>query len=242
MSSQIDFEYNYCSDQIAVRKHLGFLYDETFTRGYQRACQAGGGDWGIHWRFHTCLWAARNGLLLDGDFVECGVGRGFNSSGIMAALDWDDTGRQFYLFDTFTGIVEELCTDEEKAHLLDQWGGVEAHNRGMAQNYAESYESVERNFAEWSNVTLVEGAIPATLKDVAIDKVAYLHIDMNCVVPEIEAIEFFWPKLTTGASVVLDDYAYAGYHLQYNAWNEWAKRNNRAILTLPTGQGLIVKS
>lgn len=88
----------------------------------------------------------------------------------------------------------------------------------------------------------MRGAIPATLRDVSIDKVAYLHIDMNCVMPEMEAIEFFWPRLSTGACVVLDDYAYFGYHLQLAAWNDWGARNGSPILTLPTGQGLIVKT
>ena len=238
----VDFNANYTSDQMAVLKNLSFLDDAIFQRGYQRACEAGGGDWGIHWRFHTCLWAARNALRLDGDFVECGVGKGFNSSGIMAALNWSAVGRNFFLFDTFTGVVEELCTEDEKVQMLNEWGGVEAHNRGLSLYYAESFESVKRNFAEWTNVNLVQGAIPQTLNSVAIERVAYLHIDMNCVVPEIEAIEFFWPRLSTGACVVLDDYAYFGYHLQNAAWNDWARKNDLAILTLPTGQGLFIKT
>ena len=238
----VKLQINYCSDQMAVLKNISFLEDQSFKRGYSRGCKAGGGDWGIHWRFHTCLWAAKNGLLLEGDFVECGVGKGFNSSGIMEALEWNKTGRQFYLFDTFTGVVEDLCTDAEKDKMMKECGGVDAHNKGLARFYAESYESVKKNFDEWQNVIFVKGAIPKTLHDVIIEKIAYLHIDMNCVVPEIEAIEFFWPKLSVGACVVLDDYAYFGYHLQYQAWNELGNRNNIPILTLPTGQGLIIKT
>ena len=238
----MNFQPNYCSDQMAVLKNVRYMDDPEFQRGYNRGCKAGGGDWGIHWRFHTCLWAAKNALRLEGDFVECGVGKGFNSSGIMGALDWNSVGRPFYLFDTFTGVVEELCTDAEKDQMLREWGGVEAHNTGLSNYYAESFDSVKRNFAEWQNVHFVQGAIPETLTEVKIDKVAYLHIDMNCVVPEMDAIEFFWPKLTTGATVVLDDYAFWGYDLQYNAWNEWGRENNIPILTLPTGQGLFVKN
>lgn len=238
----INFQPNYYSDQMAVLKNTSFLADDDFRRGYERACKSGGGDWGIHWRFHTCLWAAKNALTIEGDFVECGVGKGFNSSGVMAALNWNRLDRRFYLFDTFEGVVEELCTDAEKLQMEREWGGVEAHNRGLSLYYAESFESVKRNFSEWQNVTFVRGAIPATLNDVEISKVAYLHIDMNCVMPEMEAIDFFWPKLSRGATVVLDDYAYFGYHLQNSAWNEWGLRNGTPILTLPTGQGLFVKT
>lgn len=238
----LNFTPNYYSDQMAVLKNTSFLDNPIFRRGYERACKAGGGDWGIHWRFHTCLWAASNALRLEGDFVECGVGKGFNSSGIMEALNWNDLNREFYLFDTFTGVVEDLCTEAEKDQMSREWGGVEAHNKGLSLYYADSFENVRRNFSEWSRVNFVQGAIPQTLESVNISKIAYLHIDMNCVVPEIEAIEFFWPKLSTGACVVLDDYAYSGYHLQNKAWNEWGDQNSVPILTLPTGQGLFIKT
>lgn len=237
----LNFQPNYCSDQMAVLKNLSFLTEERFQRGYNRACVAGGFDWGIHWRFHTCLWAAQNGLSLDGDFVECGVAKGFYSSGIMKALNWNETGRKFFLFDTFEGVLEELCTEEEKIQMLKDWGGVDAHNQKLAMYYADSYESVRENFSEWEKAILVKGPVPHTLEDIDIEKVAYLHIDMNCVVPEMEAIEFFWPKLSEGACVVLDDYAFYGYDLQHRAWDDWALKNNRSILSIPTGQGLILK-
>lgn len=237
-----DFEVTYFYDGIAVNKNVAFLEDEEFRRAYLRGVAAVGQDWGIHWRAHTILWAAKNALALDGDFVECGVGRGFMSSMIMNALDWNSTGRNFYLFDTFSGVLGELCTEAEKAQMDAAWGGVEAHNQAHAPYYAQGYESVAANFSEWRNATLIKGSVPDTLGDVAINKVAYLHIDMNCVEPEIAAIRHFWPKLTMGACVVLDDYAFPGYELQYSAWNDWSREQGAPILTLPTGQGLILKN
>ena len=181
-------------------------------------------------------------MSIEGDFVECGVGRGFMSSAIMDALDWNTTGRQFYLFDTFSGVLEELCSEEEKQQMAHEWGGVEAHNIAHAKFYAQTYDSVVENFSEWENVSLIQGSVPESLGEVEIEKVAYLHIDMNCVGPEIAAIEHFWPKLSPSACVVLDDYAFLGYELQYAAWNEWSRELNVPILTLPTGQGLIIKT
>ena len=61
----LNFQPNYSGDQMAVLKNTTFLADPSFQRGYNRACRAGGGDWGIHWRFHTCLWAARNAMSLE---------------------------------------------------------------------------------------------------------------------------------------------------------------------------------
>jgi len=74
-----------------------------------------------------------------------------------------------------------------------------------------------------------------------IDKVAFLSIDMNCMEPEIEAINYFWPKLVPGAIVILDDYEWPQHEEQRNAFKQFAKENNTQILPLPTGQGLLIK-
>jgi hypothetical protein len=235
------FKYNYLEDGMAVHKNISFLESSVFNCGYARAVKSSGFDFGIRWRFHTCLWAAQNALNLEGDFVECGVGKGFNSSGIMEALDWDQHGRNFYLFDTFTGLEENTLSQDEKEMLTSRYGGIDAHNKTFLPYYAESYELVKENFSQWKNVTFVPGVIPDTLQEVSINAIAYLHIDLNCVMPEIESIKFFWDKLLPGAVVVLDDYAYIGYELQNAAWNEWSQLNQVPILSLPTGQGLFVK-
>jgi O-methyltransferase len=64
---------------------------------------------------------------------------------------------------------------------------------------------------------------------------------MNCVIPEIEAAEFFWDKLVCGGVIVLDDYGWKGHHLQKQAFDEFAAKRGIKILSLPTGQGLIIK-
>ena len=157
-----DFRFNYCSDGIAVYKNIGFFWDETFQRGYRRGVQAVGTDFGTQWRFLTCLWAAKNALRLKGDFVECGVAQGLMSSGIMEILNWNTQDRHFYLFDTWAGISEELCTPEEIEMLKLTDGGVEGHNKNYARAgfYTEDYEAVKANFAEWNKVTLGRGRGP----------------------------------------------------------------------------------
>ena len=66
---------------------------------------------------------------------------------------------------------------------------------------------------------------------------------MNNAAAEISAIEYLWGKLVRGGIVVLDDYAYGPEFMnQKTAWDQFASRNGFEILTLPTGQGLIVKS
>jgi hypothetical protein len=79
------------------------------------------------------------------------------------------------------------------------------------------------------------------LGQVHAEKIAYLHLDMNCSAPEVAAIQFLWERLVPGAVVLLDDYAYYGYLSQKIAMDQFAQEKETKILSLPTGQGLLVK-
>ena len=109
------------------------------------------------------------------------------------------------------------------------------------KNGISSYELARANFAPFPRARLVRGRVPATLATVDVSRVAYLSIDMNCAAPEVAALEHFWPRLVPGAAVVLDDYGWTGYSAQKAALDAWARGREAAILTLPTGQGLLLK-
>ncbi len=214
------------------------MEDDRFVAAYQRGVSAAGQDYLWHWRVHIGLWAAECGARLSGDFVECGVNRGFMSSSIMQRLDWNRRDRQFYLLDTFSGVDQRYLSDDDIRE------GVMAKNADLIQAgfYATRAEEVRRNFSEWRNVTIIEGPIPETLPQVRSDHVAFLHIDMNCAAPEVAALEYFWPRLEVGAPVLLDDYAFHGYAHQKVAMDRLSGRLGVSIASLPTGQGLLIRT
>ena len=86
-----------------------------------------------------------------------------------------------------------------------------------------------------------QGTVPEVLDTVSFGNVAFLHLDMNCALPEKAALEFFWDRLSPGGMILLDDYAYFGHESQTDAIDEVSTRLGFQILSLPTGQGLIVK-
>jgi hypothetical protein len=178
------------------------------------------------------LWVAEQCYRLDGDFVECGVNRGFWSSAIMEYLRWGGRGKTFWLFDTFSGMVEEQLNETERRLI--------AVNE-KTQSYEECFDHAVENFKEWEDVRLVRGVIPESLLLEDIREVAYLAIDLNCVIPEISAGDFFWNKMVSGGMCLLDDYAYYRYGEQKVAWDGFAVRHGVSILSLPTGQGLWIK-
>jgi hypothetical protein len=223
---------------ISVHSHA-FMRDPAFARAYERGVRAiGGADtYGWHWRVHIGLWAARIASGLAGDFVECGVNRGFMSSAVMEYLDWNSQQRDFWLLDTFAGLDPRFISDQERAA-----GALRRNAESLRSGfYVEGAEGVRANFAQWPRARIVQGAIPETLGQVSATRVAYLHLDMNVAPPETAALGYFWDKLSAGAPVLLDDYAYLGHGVQRVAMDEFTRERGIAICSLPTGQGLIIK-
>jgi hypothetical protein len=215
------------------------MNDPPFVAAYQRGmdsghkiCRATGSKTDIHieWRVHVILWAAWHANKLRGDFVECGVNTGIYSLAVCDYLQFNKTGKAFWLFDTFAGIpVEQVTERERKLGRLEE-------NKAW---FEECYEVARRNFSPYLKAHLIRGKIPDALPLAPIDKVCYLSLDMNIVLPEIAAIEFFWDKLSPGAPVVLDDYGWTGYALQKQAMDAFAAKRGTRICELPTGRLLI---
>lgn len=222
----------YNQDSLLTVHNHDFMDDPAFLDAYARGIKAYEYDPQMPWRVHVALWAATYAKLLDGDFVECGVNKGFISSAIMQYCDWNALRKRFFLFDTFCGLDEKYVSESEKEK------GRMAFSRS---NYSECYETVKSNFAEFKDVYLVRGSIPETLGMVDIPKVCYLSIDMNCAQPEIAAANYFWEQMASGAIALLDDYAYVTYEDQKKAFDKFAVEKGIKILSLPTGQGLYIK-
>jgi hypothetical protein len=229
---------HYSADGLFTLHSDRFRTDPAFRSAYDRGVVASNGiDPQFEWRVHVALWAAGMALKISGDFVECGVNAGFMSSAIMHRLDWNRTGRRYFLVDTFEGPpLEQFSSEEIRA------GRAEIARAAMtAGSYVTDVERVRRNFAEWPSATVVQGRAPEVLPSIPADPVAFLHIDMNCAEPERLALEYFWPKLPRGGVVLLDDYAYYGHSIQGDAIDAVTWRLGCEVLALPTGQGLILR-
>ena len=229
----------YNADSLVVwEKSTAFMEDASFRRAYMRGMDSGHhilrepgsrDDIHIEWRIHTLLWAASHAAKLDGDFVECGVNTGIYS---LAILDYTGTRRDFWLFDTYDGIPVEQASEAERSSVIEI----------NAANYDDCYAQAMANFAPYPNAHLIRGRVPETLASVDIDRVAFLSIDMNIAAPERAALDHFWPKLVPGGLIVLDDYGWLIHAEQREMADAWASCAGTKILTLPTGQGLIVKA
>ncbi len=232
----------YDADFLMVwNKNTDFLSDPHFMAAYRAGMDSGhkigrpaGSQEDIHieWRILVCCWAGWHARHLPGDFVECGTNTGIMSLAVCNYIDFNSTGKSFWLFDTFRGIPGEQISPEERALGRDKENEL---------FYEECFERAKRNFAAFPKAHLVRGKVPDTLSSVPINQACYLCLDMNIMLPELAAIEYFWPRLVPGAPVIMDDYGWLGYAAQKKALDAFAAGKGVRILTLPTGQGLLLK-
>jgi O-methyltransferase len=222
---------NYVKDSVATSNNCDFLEDLRFKKAYElaRATSPWKG-FEMQWRTYIICCLAEMVKKLPGDFVECGVNTGAYSRALIDYIDFNSTGKTFYLFDTYEGLVPSQITEEEKI------SGV----AGYLSTYTNVYDQVVETFSPF-RTKIIRGMVPDTLPQYDADKVCYLSIDMNVVAPEIAAAHYFWDKLVSGAVMVLDDYGFPAHIAQKKAFDAFAKEKNVPLIYIPTGQAIIFK-
>jgi O-methyltransferase len=227
-------DMQYRTDGLGSVHASDFMKDERFLRAYTAGMSTNPGfgkNLHIEWRVFVCCWAAQQALVRGADLAECGVNTGINALSIANYLQLDlHPEIRFYLLDTFRGIPEQQTAPAERrnADRLNKF-------------YDDCYDKVVKAFAPFKSVRIIQGTIPETLVQVDSDRLGFLSIDMNIAFPERAALEYFWDRLVPGAVIVLDDYGWKGHELQRKAHDDFAASKGLAVLTLPTGQGIILK-
>jgi len=207
------------------QRSLGYRRNKKFVNAFN-ANAFTAQEKSLELRLNILTWAAEHALHVEGDFVECGVWKGFCSAVITDYLDFKQITKTYYLYDTFEGIPEEYDTEKHNSPLLSEPG---------------LYENVIERFRKHPNVRVIKGIVPQSFEQAVPEKVAFLHLDMNSSKSEIEALEGLFEKVSSGGIVVFDDYGWTGYSAQQLAEDEFMRKRGHRILELPTGQGLLIK-
>ena len=217
---------------LTVQRNMGFIENGPFMRAFLQ--HAGNfQESSLVWRLHLLCWAAENALHLPGDFVECGVWRGFSSLVIASYLDFAAQPKQFYLYDTFTGIPAEHAAENVTPEIL------EIINKQFREHGL--FDTVCRRFEPFPNARVIQGRVPEILHEQAPEQISFLHLDMNSAVAEIGALEVLFDRLVPGGYLLLDDYGWYIYREQKIAEDAFMRARGYSIAELPTGQGLVIK-
>lgn len=215
---------------IAFGKTLTFRFDSKFQESLQDIAETDQ-EKSLFWRLHTLVWAAQHCLHLEGDFVECGVLRGFCSAVVCKATDFHTLAKSFYLYDTFSGLPEETSTEAER----EAWSGYKSYDSQELLTYTRN------RFSSYPNVNIIPGIVPYSFEEACPEKIAYLHIDMNSAQAEILALEHLFDRVVPGGMIILDDFGWLVCLAQAVEEDNFMRERGYNILELPTGQGLVVK-
>lgn len=220
------FKSVYAGDNVILfDRALGITRDKKFMAAF-RANARTAQEKSLLLRLNTLAWAATEALRLPGDFIECGVFRGFSMGVIADYLDFQNIAKRLYLYDTFSGIPPGYDTENHDSPVL--------HEKGL-------YEFVCGRFARFPNVHVVRGIVPDSFTELVPEQISFLHLDMNSSKSEIAALEVLFDRLSPGGIVVFDDYGWASYQAQQIAEDLFVQKRGHRILEIPSGQGLLIK-
>jgi O-methyltransferase len=212
----------YSGDNLfTYHRNLSFLEDKAFMGAVAKHSTTDV-EHAIIWRQSVVLWGARNGLRLDGDFVEIACYKGTTARIVCDALGFAQLGRRYFLYDLFE-------------HDLTM------NHHAMPEHSAQLFNSVKARFADSPNVVITQGKVPDVLKQVAPEKIAFMHLDLNNAEAEVGALDVLFERMVPGAVLILDDYGWLGYRAQKLAEDPWFSARGYYVVELPTGQGMVIK-
>jgi hypothetical protein len=203
---------------IAFGRNLGFLDDERFMQAWRDHARTPV-EQGIIWRTAVVVWAARQALRREGEFVECGCYKGTTARILIDSVDLG--ARRYFLYD-----------------LFDHDASMPHH--AMAEHGPKLFDQVRERFAPFEYVRVIQGAVPASFDQGLPEKICFAHIDMNNAEAEIGALEAIEDRLVPGAMIVLDDFGALPYRAQHLAETAWFAERGVPVLELPTSQGLAI--
>jgi len=135
---------------------------------------------------------ARRARKLPGDFAELGVWRG----GTACLMSLAAPDKDLYLFDTFAGMPEPSSVD---VHQRGDFGDTSAQE--VLSWLAARTGSLHRHH-------LKVGRFPETTADVDSLCFACVHLDGDLYESTKAGLEYFWPRLPLGGSIICDDFGW----------------------------------
>jgi len=129
-----------------------------------------------------------------------------------------------YLYDTFEGMPETTEFD--------------LHSKGDFNDC--SFESVSQFLKEFEYVFLIKGKFPESAFLFEQD-LGLVHLDCDIYESTKAGLEYFYPRVIKGGSIILDDYDFRSTPGVKKAVDEFLSDRQDLFLSLGNGQGLIVK-
>jgi hypothetical protein len=107
---------------------------------------------------------------------------------------------------------------------------------------ASDIESYVRNrFRNKDYVVVTKGVVPDVLREIAPERIAFLHLDLNAPRAETGALEVLLDRVSRGGIIIFDDYGWKHFQNHKETIDLYMAEQGQVIMELPTGQGLMIK-
>lgn len=199
-----------------------WLYDQEFRAAFRRFEQRDLRRMDRAWMIGQMT---EHAIDVPGDTVECGVFRGLMSYLICQRIV--GSGKRHHCFDSFEGLSDP---------------GTEDGHFWTSGVLAASENEVRSNLADFDFVDYHAGWIPDRFPDVDDRRFSLVHIDVDLHQPTADSIEFFYPRLSPGGVMILDDYGFRTCPGARHAADAFAADNGVNIIECSTGQGLVFRN
>ncbi len=175
---------------------------------------------------------------IPGAIAENGVFRGFTSYLLChkrkLEVAGQFSGHGFFMLDSFEGLSEPVTRDGGHSHA--RW-----KERAFTRT---SVETVRDVMAEFPDATIIQGWLPGTFDQLPEQAYRFAHIDVDIYEPTLACLEYYWPRLSPGGMILIDDYGpwpgglWPGCAV---AVQEFCQTSGIPYASLDTGNAVLIK-
>jgi O-methyltransferase len=179
-------------------------------------------------RLWTIKWAFLQTSSIRGEIWEAGVYRGGVARMLRALMiHGGTTDATLRLFDSFAGLPESRA-------------GIDFHKQGEFSD--TSLPEVRAFIGEDPFIDYRQGWIPNTFCGLDHSIIRLAHVDVDLYESTLNCLAHIYPKLALGGVIVLDDYGFVSCPGVRRAVDEFFLDKPDLPLTLPSGQGMVVRT
>ena len=181
-----------------------------------------------HWIVsHSVLHAIKFADSVNYNFVECGVGDGMTSFFALREISSQKTISKptMHLYDSWDMMKKESLLENE-SHYVGRYANLDIN-------------ITKKNLAEFSDIVIYHrGYMPESFETLpkSPDSIVYLSIDLNSAKPTLATLEYFFPRLAKGGTILFDDYGQEGYQDTKKAIDKFFSNKPGILFKLPTSQ------
>lgn len=178
---------------------------------------------------------------LPGATADAGVYRGLSSFLICHYLRLEKQkakqsfdGENHFMVDSWEGLSPPV--DDDGQHAQTRWS-----QKAFTDTSLESVQDLMKDFG---SVTYAKGWIPSILDTLPEQTYRFVHIDVDIFEPTLDCLRYFYPRMTTGGMIVIDDYgpwSNGKWEGCCKAVTQFSEESKVPHVSLDTGNGVLIK-